>query len=82
MVTNGPVSIPDLPLDPGLLKLQEEEADFFKALTGIHDDKELNQHIVDIAAKAYKVSSSKQTRCCAQQWGQTLETQLPVYSWI
>lgn len=55
MVT-GPPKIPDLPLDPGLLQLDEEEANFFRVLTGIKNDEELKQHIVDITAKAYKVS--------------------------
>jgi hypothetical protein len=57
MVTGLP-PIPDLPFDPGLLELAEEEADFFRVLTGIKDDEELKQHIVDVSAKAYKVSGS------------------------
>lgn len=43
------------PLDPGLLKLNQAEAAFFKASTGIQDDDELKNHIIDVQTKAYKV---------------------------
>ncbi|KDQ58877.1 hypothetical protein JAAARDRAFT_33617 [Jaapia argillacea MUCL 33604] len=35
--------------------LDEEESEFFKAETGIHDDEELRTHIVAVQEKAYKV---------------------------
>lgn len=52
-----PQRIPDLPLDPGLLELGEEEVNFFTVLTGIKNDEELKEHIVDVTAKAYGVGS-------------------------
>lgn len=52
-----PPQIPDLPLDPGLLELEKEEANFFTAWTGIENDEGLKEHIVDVTAKAYEVGS-------------------------
>ncbi|KDQ58882.1 hypothetical protein JAAARDRAFT_128232 [Jaapia argillacea MUCL 33604] len=37
--------------------LDEEEAEFFKAETGIHDNEELSVHIFAVQEKAYKVCS-------------------------
>lgn len=45
------------PLDPTLLNLNEQEAQFFKSQTGIQDDKELRKHIIQVQEKAYQVSS-------------------------
>ncbi|KAJ3561953.1 hypothetical protein NP233_g9878 [Leucocoprinus birnbaumii] len=43
------------PLDPTLLDLEDEEARFFKQLTGIQNEKELRDHIVGVQEKAYQV---------------------------
>lgn len=44
-----------LRLDPSLYKLGDEEASFFKQYTGINDDEELRQHILQVQKEAYKV---------------------------
>ncbi|KAF9446315.1 hypothetical protein P691DRAFT_761754 [Macrolepiota fuliginosa MF-IS2] len=46
--------IAKLPLDPSLLALQKEEAEFFRTLTGIKGDKELKEHIINVSSKAYE----------------------------
>ncbi|KXN88491.1 hypothetical protein AN958_07157 [Leucoagaricus sp. SymC.cos] len=43
------------PLDPNFLNLNQEESEFFKALTGITDGDILRQHIIDVQAKAYQI---------------------------
>ncbi|KXN85578.1 hypothetical protein AN958_11145 [Leucoagaricus sp. SymC.cos] len=43
------------PLDPSLLDLNEDETQFFKSLTGIQNEKELEEHIILVQAKAYEV---------------------------
>ena len=45
-----------LPLDPSIYNLDEEERSFFKAQTGIQDDDELRDHILEVQAEAYAVS--------------------------
>lgn len=40
-----------------LLDLKEEEAQFFKSQTGIQDDEELRNHIIQVQKKAYQVYS-------------------------
>ena len=42
------------PLDPTLLNLEEDEATFFKLLTGIQDEEELKKHIIHVQEKAYQ----------------------------
>ncbi|KZV91241.1 hypothetical protein EXIGLDRAFT_676314 [Exidia glandulosa HHB12029] len=42
-------------LDPSILSLDEDETAFFKSYTGITDNEELRQHILDIQRKAYEV---------------------------
>jgi hypothetical protein len=42
------------PLDPKLLNLNEQEAEFFKSQTGIQDDNELRNHIIEVQKKAYE----------------------------
>lgn len=44
-----------MPLDPSLYKLEEDEAAFFKQVTGIHDDEDLKQHILRVQTEAYNV---------------------------
>jgi hypothetical protein len=48
--------ITELPWDPSFLSLTDDEEKFFKLWTGITDEKELREHIIDVAARAYKVS--------------------------
>ena len=48
-------------LDPTRLNLNEQEARFFKSLTGIEDDEELKKHIIQVQTKAYGVRSG--VRC-------------------
>ncbi|KAF4596473.1 hypothetical protein EYR40_007829 [Pleurotus pulmonarius] len=43
------------PLDPSYYKLDDQEAAFFKSMTGIQDDAELKEHILRVQAKAYSV---------------------------
>lgn len=43
------------PLDPTLLNFNEQEAQFFKSLTGIEDDEELRKHVIQVQTKAYEV---------------------------
>ena len=47
-----------LPLDPHLYWMLDTEREFFKAHTGIQNDDELKQHILDVQDLAYSVSSS------------------------
>ena len=55
-------SITSIPaLDTSLYSLTSEQAAFFKTQIGIDDDKELKRHILEIQAKAYKVSYSDKT---------------------
>ncbi len=42
------------PLDPSFYKLDDDEATFFKAMTGIQDAQELKRHILGVQAKAYE----------------------------
>ena len=42
-------------LDPSLYSLQPDEIAFFQQLTGIKDEDELKQHILNVQAKAYDV---------------------------
>jgi hypothetical protein len=53
----GPRTVAAQPfsLDPTLLTLTDEEAAFFKKLTGIEDDEDLRAHILQIQADAYSV---------------------------
>jgi hypothetical protein len=48
--------ITQLPLDVNALSLTEDEEKFFRLWTGITNEKELREHIIDVAARAYKVS--------------------------
>lgn len=43
------------PLDPSFYKLADDEAAFYKAMTGIQDAEELKRHILSVQAKAYDV---------------------------
>jgi hypothetical protein len=52
------------PLDENLYNLRPQDAAFYKELTGIKDDAALKQHILDVQAKAYKVSRSLNTSFC------------------
>ena len=58
MSTESPSIQVALELDPERLKLNESEAAFFKQQTGISDDEELRQHILQVQADAWKVSSA------------------------
>ena len=44
-----------LRLDPSLYRLGDEEAAFFKESTGIQDNEELKQHILQVQKEAYAV---------------------------
>ena len=44
-------------LDERLYDLSDEESSFFKQQTGIQDDDELKEHIIQVQAEAYKVCS-------------------------
>ena len=44
------------PLDPSIYNLDEEQRVFFKEQTGIQDDNELRDHILQVQAEAYAVS--------------------------
>lgn len=52
------------PLDENLYNLRPKDAAFYKELTGIEDDAALKQHILDVQAKAYKVSRPLNTSFC------------------
>ncbi|KAI6117078.1 hypothetical protein EDD16DRAFT_1517867 [Pisolithus croceorrhizus] len=53
----GLIQIVDVPpLDPGIYSLTPDEAQFFKAATGINDDNMLRTHILSAQEKAYKVA--------------------------
>jgi hypothetical protein len=41
-------------LDPTLLNLSEQEAEFLKSQTGIRDDEALKNHIIEVQKKAYE----------------------------
>ena len=43
------------PLDPSLYALGTESLVFFKSTTGIHNDDELKEHILNVQAQAYVV---------------------------
>jgi hypothetical protein len=43
------------PLDQNLYRLDDDQAAFFKAQTGISNDEELKAHILAVQAKAYEV---------------------------
>ena len=47
----------ELPLVSKYLQLDPEERAFFKATTKIEDDVELERHILQVQAQAFKVSS-------------------------
>lgn len=42
-------------LDPSLFKLKDDEAAFYKSVTGIDDDEDLKQHIFAIQKEAFEV---------------------------
>lgn len=44
-------------LDPSLYTLDTESLAFFKSTTGIYDDDELKEHILNVQAQAYAVCS-------------------------
>ncbi|KAF8481384.1 hypothetical protein JB92DRAFT_2765634 [Gautieria morchelliformis] len=46
---------PTLPLDPSLYHLDEDQLAFFKIQTGIQDEHELRNHILEVQAEAYAV---------------------------
>lgn len=50
--------IAELPVDPSFLQLEESEKKFYKLWTGIDNEEELREHIIDITARAYKASES------------------------
>ncbi|EKM75909.1 hypothetical protein AGABI1DRAFT_131808 [Agaricus bisporus var. burnettii JB137-S8] len=43
------------PLDPTLLHLNEQDAEFFKSQTRIRDDEALKNHIIEVQRKAYEI---------------------------
>jgi hypothetical protein len=43
-------------LDPNSLILTKDDLKFFRPWTGITNEEELREHIVDVAVRAYKVS--------------------------
>ena len=43
------------PLDPSLYALGTESLAFFKSTTGIHNDNELKEHILNVQAQVYVV---------------------------
>ncbi|KAF8124084.1 hypothetical protein EV363DRAFT_1178416 [Boletus edulis] len=43
------------PLDPNLYELDAESLTFFKSVTGIHDEDELKEHVLDVQRQAYGV---------------------------
>ena len=47
----------ELPLVSKYLQLDPDERAFFKATTKIEDDAELERHILQVQAQAFKVSS-------------------------
>jgi hypothetical protein len=58
----GDVTFQTIPaVDASLYKLTSEEAAFFKAQIGIDDDEDLKRHILEVQAKAYKVSCMQKT---------------------
>ncbi|KAG1870346.1 hypothetical protein C8R48DRAFT_789353 [Suillus tomentosus] len=63
-----------LTVDTSLYSLSSEQAEFFKAQTGIDDDEDLKRHILEVQAKAYKASHS--------QWTSLSLSNLPVYEHI
>ncbi|GJJ13704.1 hypothetical protein Clacol_007960 [Clathrus columnatus] len=46
------------PLDPSLYRITEDEAKFLKECTGITDDEELKQHILEVQAEAYALTGN------------------------
>ncbi|KAF5351065.1 hypothetical protein D9756_008433 [Leucocoprinus leucothites] len=60
--------------DPTILNLEENEAKFFKLLTGIQSDEELRKHIINIQEKAYKAFAFTRLKILLQpSYGQVLE---------
>jgi hypothetical protein len=55
VLASPPMSVYNPTLDPSVLSLSEEEADFFKSQTKIVGDEELRNHIIDVQKKAYAV---------------------------
>ncbi|KAF7424351.1 hypothetical protein PC9H_009658 [Pleurotus ostreatus] len=53
------------PLDPSFYKLADDEAAFFKAMTGIQDAEDLKRHILSVQAKAYDIFGYPCIRRCA-----------------
>lgn len=49
------------------LKLDKDERKFFKLTTKIEDDVELDQHILDVQAQAYKVGRLRFETCHGTQ---------------
>lgn len=66
------------PLNPSIYSLTSDEADFFKAATGIEDDETLTAHILMAQERAYKVAPYP----CIYFFGflRMDITKLPVYS--
>ena len=54
MASDTVIRTSNRPLDPTLLNLEEDEATFFKLLTGIQDEEELKKHIIHVQGKAYQ----------------------------
>lgn len=52
------VAKPDIPPLSVHYRLSPEQAAFFKAQTGIDDDEALKKHILEVHARAYKVTAS------------------------
>ncbi|KAF8901038.1 hypothetical protein CPB84DRAFT_996751 [Gymnopilus junonius] len=50
-------------LDPSLYVLHPDETEFFQQLTGIKDEEELKQHILNVQAKAYAIYGYPCIRC-------------------
>lgn len=47
------------PLEPSLYALSTESLAFFKSTTGIGDDDELKEHIMNVQAQAYAVCARR-----------------------
>lgn len=50
------VAMPDMPPLSAKYGLSPEQTTFFKAQTGIDDDEELKNHILELQERAYKVT--------------------------
>ncbi|XP_006455459.1 hypothetical protein AGABI2DRAFT_75738 [Agaricus bisporus var. bisporus H97] len=70
------------PLDPTLLHLNEQDAEFFKSQTRIRDDDALKNHIIEVQRKAYEIHHYR----CIQNFSFTRRvlkiSRLPAYEHV